>query len=113
MIQDLGATFGPTKVNIGSWPSVPIWSDRQSCTVSMRTLPWKGGTFPDVQITEAGRRQVADRLSALSDDELRTIFRAARFPEFQSATDDAADLQEWITAFRNRATQIIAAGPCG
>jgi len=56
---------------------------------------------------------VADRLSALSDDELRTIFRAARFPEFQSATDDAADLQEWITAFRNRATQIIAAGPCG
>ncbi len=112
MIQDLGATFGPTKVNIGSWPSVPIWTNRETCTVSMQSLPWKGGTFPDIQISEAGRRQVADRLEAMTDEELVEIFRAARFPEFQTATDDDVDLQEWVAAFRMRAKQIADAGPC-
>jgi len=112
MIQDLGATFGPTKVNIGSWPSAPIWANRETCTVSMRSLPWKGGTFPDVQISEAGRQQLADRLEAMTDDDLRAIFQAARFPEFQTATDDAVDLQEWVAAFRVRARQIVDAGPC-
>jgi hypothetical protein len=112
MIQDLGATFGPTKVNIGRWPSVPIWVDRATCTVGMRSLPWKGGTFPEVQITEEGRRQLADRLAALTDDQLRDLFQSARFPEFQTATDDEQDLREWMTAFKHRARQIIDAGPC-
>jgi hypothetical protein len=107
MIQDLGATFGPTKVNIGTWPAVPIWADRDSCRVSMTTLPWKGGTFPDVQITEAGRRLLADRLEALTDEDVRHLFTAARFPQFQTATDDEHDLQEWTTAFRDRARQIL------
>ena len=39
----------------------------------------------------------------MTDEELGEIFRAARFPEFQTATDDARDLQEWMTAFRMRA----------
>lgn len=112
MIQDLGATFGPTKVNIGSWPSVPIWANRETCAVSMRSLPWKGGTFPDVRISEEGRRQLADGLTAIRDDDLRAIFRAARFPEFQTATDDAEDLRQWVTTFRMRAREIADAGPC-
>jgi hypothetical protein len=112
LIQDLGATFGPTKVNIGSWSSVPLWADRQTCTLSMRSLPWKGGTFQDVQISEVGRRQIADRLTAISDADLRDLLRTARFPEFQTATDDEADLQEWMAAFRARARQITDAGPC-
>ena len=112
MIQDLGATFGPTKVNIGSWPTVPIWADRVTCTVSMRSLPWRGGTFPDAQISEAGRQQLADRLDSLTEDDLRAIFQAARFPEFQTATDDAVDLRQWVAAFRMRAKQISDAGPC-
>ena len=112
MIQDLGATFGPTKVNIGSWATLPVWTDRATCRVSMRALPWKGGTFPDVQISEAGRRQLAIGLAGLTDDRLRDIFRSARFPEFQTATDDEHDLQQWVGAFRNRAAQVVNAGPC-
>jgi len=112
MIQDLGATFGPTKVNIGTWPSAPIWADRKTCRVSMRALPWGGGTFPDTQISESGRRQLAQRLASLSDDDVRELFRAARFPEFQTATDDDEDLREWTAAFHARARAIIDAGPC-
>ena len=112
MIQDLGATFGPTKVNIGRWASLPIWQDRAACRVSMHALPWHGGTFPDAQISEAGRRQIADGLEAFSDRQLRDLFTAARFPEFQTATDDERDLQQWIDVFRGRVRQIAEAGPC-
>ena len=45
MIQDLGATFGPPKVNLSQWRTSPIWSDRATCTVSMRALPFGGSTY--------------------------------------------------------------------
>ena len=112
MIQDLGATFGPTKVNIGRWPTAQIWSDRTTCRLTMRSLPWKGGTFPDVEITEAGRQQLADRLTALTDQDLRELFTAARFPQFQTATDDERDLREWMSAFKDRVREITDVGPC-
>jgi len=112
MIQDLGATFGPTKVNIGTWSMLPVWADAATCRVSMHALPWHGGTFPDVQITEAGRRQLADALTGITDDELRELFRGARFPEFQSATSDERDLEQWTSAFKDRVRQILDAGPC-
>ena len=112
MIQDLGATFGPTKVNIGTWPAVPIWADRATCRITMRSLPWGGSTFQDVQISEAGRRDVAMRLAAISDDALRDLFEGARFAEYQTATDDEQDLREWMDAFRDKARQISEAGPC-
>jgi hypothetical protein len=112
MIQDLGATFGPTKVNIGRWTAQPIWDDRSTCRVSMRALPWHGGTFPDAQISEAGRQQLADGLAALTDDQLRGIFRAARFPEFQTATDDERDMKQWVDAFKSRVREIVDRAPC-
>ena len=34
----------------------PMWADRSTCTVSMKTFPYGGGTFPDARISEAGRR---------------------------------------------------------
>ena len=45
MIHDLGATFGPKKVDLAHWQAAPIWNDATQCTVSMRHLPYNGGTF--------------------------------------------------------------------
>jgi hypothetical protein len=112
MIQDLGATFGPTKVNIATWSAAPIWADRAACLVSMSTLPWGGGTFPETEITEAGRRQLADALAAISDARVRDLFRAARFAEYQTATDDRRDLDQWVDAFKARVREVVTAGPC-
>jgi hypothetical protein len=112
IIQDAGATFGPTKVNLERWRSLPIWTNRGTCEVSMRHLPWRGATFPTVQISEEGRAQLAAALSSLGDGEIRALFADARFPQFQASTDDGRDLAAWTQAFRHRIDQIVSAGPC-
>jgi hypothetical protein len=112
MIQDLGATFGPTKVNIAKWRDMPVWADRPTCTVSMRSLPYQGATFPEARISEAGRTQLARALSAVSHHDIEALFRDARFPEFQSGTDDRRDLEGWVAAFRHRVDQIVTGPPC-
>jgi hypothetical protein len=112
MLQDLGATFGPPKANLARWRSMPIWSDRATCLLSMERLPFGGATFPETRIGEAGRRQLAEQLSALSDEDLRSLFRTARFPEYYSGTNDDKDLDAWTEAFKWRVSQIASAGPC-
>jgi hypothetical protein len=106
MLHDVGATFGPYKVNLSGWSDRPIWADRRRCFVSMKALPWAGATFPDAEISEAGRALFASRLDTISDDHIRQIFRDARFPQFHAGTDDDRDLDAWVAAFRSRADQI-------
>ena len=78
MIQDLGATFGPDKLDGSRWSASPIWSDAGTCTVSMRALPYGGSSFPDTRISEAGRRFLAERLGRLSPWQIRELFEGAR-----------------------------------
>ena len=73
MIQDLGASFGPPKVNLARWRDLPIRHDRTSCLVSMRALPFEGATFEDVHISEAGRALAASRLGAISDVQIERM----------------------------------------
>jgi hypothetical protein len=112
MIHDLGSTFGPLKVNVSRWRETPVWIDRSTCTVSMSALPYGGGTFTDARITDAARVRVGRQLAAFRDDELRTWFGAARFPEYYAATDDGKDLAAWLQAYHHRVNQILSAGPC-
>lgn len=106
MIQDLGATFGPTKVNLARWRDLPVWQDRATCTVSMQALPFGGASFREMRISEAGRARLAERLAGMTDDEIERLFAVARFPDFQVGTGDEDDLDAWVTAFRHRRDQI-------
>jgi hypothetical protein len=112
LIQDLGATFGPNKVDLDNWRATPMWADAKQCTVSMRRFPYKGSTFADVRITEAGRALTARQLAALSDGQLVTLFAAARFPEFHRGAGRGADVNAWVQAFRDKERQIAGAAPC-
>jgi hypothetical protein len=111
-IHDLGATFGPNKVELDEWAKAPIWTDAGRCTVSMRQFPYDGGTFPDTQISEAGRRLVAGQLAHLTHDQLVALFTAARFPEFHGWRGSPAAAEHWAAAFLEKARRIIDAGPC-
>ena len=99
MIQDLGSTFGPKKVDLENWKATPIWKDPARCIVSMRQLPYDGGTFPDTQISEAGRRLLARQLSALTDaSDCHAVLGARVSGEFNGGNGAAADPNVWARA---------------
>jgi hypothetical protein len=104
MLQDVGATFGPRKTDLSAWRQAPIWKDRPSCTVSMKTMPHGGATFVDTKISEQGRRFLADRLTRLSDAQIDALFRGARVDQHDGT------IPEWTALFKAR-VQAIASGP--
>ena len=65
MLQDVGSTFGPRRVDLEAWETSTIWEDRAACKVSMQDLPYGGGTFGPTRISERGRRFLARLLDAL------------------------------------------------
>ena len=110
MLQDLGATFGPPKVNLRHWQAAPVWADAAACTTSMASLPYHGATFVPVQISEAGRALLAGRLRALTDDQVRALFSAARFPDPDGGTAPAADVTPWLRTFQEK-VRLVAERP--
>ena len=114
IIHDLGASFGPHKVDLRGWRATPVWSDAAACRVSMRHLPFLGATFPDSQISEEGRRILARLLTAMSDRQIAELFAGARFREYEKGRwfGPSVDERAWVEAFRDRVRQVVEAGPC-
>ena len=112
MIQDLGATFGPNRVDLQNWRTFPVWRDSKTCTVSMKALPFGGATFEDRRISEAGRRMLAGLLDQLTDQQLTDLFTAARFAEYDLIGAEARDVRAWVRAFRAKITAVREGGPC-
>ena len=102
MMQDVGSAFGPKKANLASWRSKPMWTDAAKCVVSMKNMPYGGGTFEDVAISEGGRRLLAGRLGQLSRNQIETLFSEAGF--------DA--VAEWAAAFQERVRQLADRPAC-
>jgi hypothetical protein len=102
MIQDVGSEFGPKKAVLDQWRSKPVWADSATCVVSMKGMPYNGGTFEDIAISEAGRRILADRLGQLSATQIGTLFTTAGFD----------DVPAWTAAFHHRVKQIVERPAC-
>ena len=112
MIQDLGATFGPLRVDLPSWRSARVWHDRARCTVDMSDLPYGGGTFPERPISEAGRLMLAGLLEQLSRSQLRALFTASRITVQDVIDAEARNADAWVKVFLDKVREIRAAGPC-
>ena len=103
MIQDVGSEFGPKKAHLDNWRSKPVWQGaRAACVLSMKGLPYNGGTFEDIEISEEGRRLLADRLRQLSPKQIERLFTAAALE----------DVPAWTAAFQHRVRQIVDRPPC-
>jgi hypothetical protein len=115
LIHDLGASFGPHKVDVRGWREAPVWSDRGACRVSMRHLPFLGATFPDSRISEGGRQLLAGLLGAMRDEQIAGLFSGARFAAYEDGRwfGPRADVSAWVEAFQDRVRQVVEAGPCG
>ena len=112
IMQDLGATFGPVKVDLNNWRKYQVWADRKSCRVSMKSLPFEGATFPDRQISEEGRRLLLGWLEQLSDQQLRDVFEGSRITQFDQVSAEGRNAEVWVNAFKEKVRQIRDGGPC-
>ena len=112
MLQDVGATFGPNKLDLQNWRRTPVWQEPSSCRLSMKRLPWGGATFPDVQISEAGRQFLLQLLEQLSAAQVEALFAAARVETFESVAAESRSPAAWAAVFMDKVRAIRAAGPC-
>ena len=113
LLQDVGAAFGPKKVDLTAWERTPIWTNRAQCTTDMATLPYDGATFAPVTITEAGRQHLGAGLRRVSDDQLRQLFASARFdePRFFPRSRTGA-LDDWMRVFKQKVSAITDGPAC-
>jgi hypothetical protein len=112
IIQDLGATFGPQKLELINWRQTPVWQDPRTCLVSMRQLPYGGATYPDTQISEEGRRLLLELLEQLSFKQLRELFAGSGVGGFDALTGEGRDPDAWAQTFLDKVRQVRDAGPC-
>jgi hypothetical protein len=112
IMQDLGATFGPVKVDLHNWQTYRIWADGATCRVSMKSLPFGGATFPDRQISDAGRLLLLGWLDQLSDQQLRDLFEGSRMTQFDQVSAAARNADAWVRVFKDKVKQIRDGGPC-
>jgi len=111
MLQDLGATFGPVKLNLEKWRAAPIWADAAACRTDMASLPYRGATFLPVQISEAGRVLLAQRLRQITEAQLRELLTSARFPDPVTGRPDG-DVTPWVRVFEEKVRQIADRPVC-
>lgn len=104
MLQDVGATFGPGKVKYKQWAQTPIWADPAKCVVSLESMPYKGGNFTPIEISEEGRKWLADKLTQFSERQITALFEGARFPA--AGDDPEEDVTSWVRAFQDKVRQI-------
>jgi len=112
LLQDVGSTFGPSKVDLEAWTNAPVWENRASCLTSMRELPFDGATYGEARISEGGRRLVADMLTKLSDQQLVDLFTSSRFDDPLGLFRRRSAIPEWVEAFKARVRQIAEGPPC-
>lgn len=113
MLQDVGAAWGPRKVDLPEWEKAPIWSDRAACKTSMDALPYHGATFSPVTITDAGRRHLGGLLSQLTDQQVEAMFKSARFDQSAGLLGGkGAPISEWVRVFRAKVREITDGAPC-
>ena len=112
MVQDLGATFGPLKLDLARWTNTKIWADAPSCKVSMRGMPYGGSTFPDVYISEAGRQLLGSRLAQLSAAQIHALFDGARVASYPHRRASARNVDNWVRVFRAKVRAIVDRAPC-
>jgi hypothetical protein len=113
MMQDVGAAFGPRKIDLAEWEKVPVWDDRPACRTSMDSLPYHGATFKPAAISEAGRRHLASLLGQLSDAQVEALFRGARFDQSKGFVGfRTTPIPEWVRVFKDKVRKITDGPPC-
>ena len=112
LLQDLGASFGPLKLDLHNWRTRRVWSSPRECGVTMKDLPYGGATFAGQRISEEGRIFLLSLLEQLSATQLVDLFSGARVQQSEGVIAEARRPEAWAAAFADKVRQIREAGPC-
>jgi hypothetical protein len=112
LLQDVGSTFGPRRVDLEGWERSKVWADRSACRLSMKDLPYGGSTFGTIQISERGRRFLGTLLHELTDAQLTDLFTWARFDKPRSRLMETRPVSDWVRVFKTRVREISEGPPC-
>lgn len=117
-MHDVGLTFGhanlfdtnkEASVSYEDWVSTPMWrADPKMCVAHMRRSAT--GMLGDPQISEAGRKFLADLLVQLTDKQLHDVFEVARVDHRSrkpGTEDPPASVDEWVSAFKAKRDEIV------
>jgi len=117
-MHDVGLTFGHANLfddnNEGSvsfedWAATPLWrANPKMCVGHMRRSA--SGMLGDPQISEAGRKFLADLLVQLTDKQLHDLFEVAqveRRSRKPGTEAPAASVDEWVSVFKAKREEIV------
>ena len=116
LVQDVGLTFGRASKTNGSgtesasfteWAETPIWKDSGRCVGNMRKS--LTGTLKDPEISEEGRKFLANLLMKLTDQQIRDLFDVSRFsrrPLSATQSSGTTTVDQWVDAFKRKRTEI-------
>jgi hypothetical protein len=112
MINDLGKTFGQatltnadkkSAVNFEAWSGTPVWKDAKGCVAQLSKS--FSGSLEHPKVSESGRQFLAELLSQLTDQQLRSLFQVARFTK----RDPSVSVDDWVRAFKQKRDEIANA----
>jgi len=114
---DLGSILGrgwrvvTSKVDVEDWASAPVWRDPAACVARFQPHPL--GTLSDTAVSEPARAFLAERLAALSEDQIRELFVVAGLDGVGGEVEDPdgtarpPTADEWAAVFRDKRRQIV------
>jgi hypothetical protein len=100
------------KLDVEAWSSTPIWKDRATCTVRIKSPRLHGATFDEAVISESGRRLLADLLLQLTPVQMESLFAGAMVTEYAGAKPASADTSRWVAVLQEKIRQISEGAPC-
>ena len=118
-MHDTGGTFGWTKgekderkLDVEGWRQVRVWKDPAACVVRIASPMLHGATFGEATISESGRRFLVDRLRRIPEGGIRDLFEGARFADFEGASPESRNVDNWVQAFEGKVREIAQRPPC-
>jgi hypothetical protein len=118
LVGDLGATFGgpgallgssQAKLDFAHWSANRVWKGETGCVGNLDAD--RGGTMQNPEVREAGRQFLAERLSLLSDAQIRDMFVAARVDARDQVIEEGGrkrrvTADDWVQAFKQKRQEI-------
>lgn len=111
VLHDLGATFGPLKLDLPNWRHAAVWQDAAACRVSLKALPFNT-ELPDRRISEEGRQFALRLLRPLRLEQLEALFATSGVTDFNHLLAEAHLPAAWARAFLAKVDDLAAGGPC-